>query len=77
VKTLMLAAGGSKAYADAGFFFPKNLTEIAGRPLIEHAIVGLGEAAVTTGWWWPSPPRRTCATTPPGSSASSNRPPRW
>lgn len=41
----MLAAGGSRAYADAGFFFPKNLTEIAGRPLIEHAIVGLGELA--------------------------------
>lgn len=44
MKTLMLAAGGSQAYADAGFFFPKNLTEIAGRPLIEHAIVGLGDA---------------------------------
>lgn len=41
----MLAAGGSKAYSDAGFYFPKNLTEIDGKPLIEHAIAGLGDLA--------------------------------
>jgi dTDP-glucose pyrophosphorylase len=45
VKTLLLSAGGSQAYADAGYFFPKNLTEIAGKPMIEHSITSLGSLA--------------------------------
>jgi dTDP-glucose pyrophosphorylase len=45
MRTLMLAAGGSQAYADAGFYFPKNLAEVAGRPLIQHAIEHLGSLA--------------------------------
>ena len=42
MKTLLLSAGGSKAYEEAGYYFPKNLTEIAGDPLIEHVIRRLG-----------------------------------
>jgi dTDP-glucose pyrophosphorylase len=45
MKTILLAAGGSDAYADAGYYYPKNLIEIAGRPVIEHVIEALGDAA--------------------------------
>jgi len=45
MKTILLAAGGSDAYADAGYYYPKNLIEIAGRPVIQHVIDGLGGAA--------------------------------
>ncbi len=47
MRTLLLAAGGSDAFADAGYFFPKNLIEIAGSPLLEHVIHGLGPLATT------------------------------
>lgn len=42
MKTLLLAAGGSVAYADAGFYYPKNLTEVAGAPLLSHVMTSLG-----------------------------------
>ena len=45
MKTILLAAGGSDAYADAGYYYPKNLIEIAGRPVIQHVIDALGDAA--------------------------------
>ncbi len=35
---LMLMAGGSEAFADAGHPFPKNLVEIDGLPLVERVI---------------------------------------
>lgn len=44
MKTILLAAGGSDAYADAGYFYPKNLVEVDGKPLIEHVIEHLGDA---------------------------------
>lgn len=42
MKTILLAAGGSDAYAEAGYFYPKNLIEVDGRPLIQHVIESLG-----------------------------------
>jgi len=45
VKTLLLAAGSSKAYTEAGYHYPKNLAEVAGRPLIEHVVDKLGPLA--------------------------------
>lgn len=38
---LVLAAGASKAFLDAGYLFPKPLVEIAGRPLIDHVLSNL------------------------------------
>ncbi len=43
MRTLLLAAGGSAAFEEAGFYYPKNLVEIAGAPLIAHVIGSLGE----------------------------------
>jgi len=40
--TLVLAAGGSKPYADAGYPYPKELAELDGKPLIEHVLDRLG-----------------------------------
>jgi dTDP-glucose pyrophosphorylase len=45
VKTILLAAGGSDAYADAGYFYPKNLIEVDGKPLLQHVIDHLGGTA--------------------------------
>ncbi len=45
MKTILLAAGGSEAYADAGYFYPKNLVEVDGDPLLQHVIGSLGETA--------------------------------
>lgn len=45
MKTLLLAAGGSQAFADAGFHYPKNLVEVAGAPVLAHVLAGLGEYA--------------------------------
>ena len=42
MKTLLLAAGGSEAFAEAGFHYPKNLVEIQGNPLIAHVLENLG-----------------------------------
>lgn len=44
MKTILLAAGGSDAYADAGYFYPKNLVEVDGKPLVQHVIEHLGDA---------------------------------
>jgi dTDP-glucose pyrophosphorylase len=43
VKTLLLAAGGSQAFVEAGYHYPKNLVELAGAPLLSHVVAGLGE----------------------------------
>jgi dTDP-glucose pyrophosphorylase len=45
MRTILLAAGGSEAYAEAGYFYPKNLVEVAGKPLVQHVIEYLGAAA--------------------------------
>jgi dTDP-glucose pyrophosphorylase len=42
VSTLVLAAGGSKPYEDAGYPYPKELAELDGQPLIEHVLTRLG-----------------------------------
>ena len=44
MRTILLAAGGSEAYAEAGYFYPKNLIEVDGKPLIQHVIEHLGGA---------------------------------
>ena len=38
LNVLILMSGSSQAFKDAGFAYPKNLVEIAGKPLIQHAI---------------------------------------
>lgn len=38
MNTLMLFSGGDKAFEEAGYLYPKNLAEIAGRPLIQHVV---------------------------------------
>jgi dTDP-glucose pyrophosphorylase len=38
---LVLAAGGSEAYAQAGYTFPKNLVEIENRPLLQRVLDNL------------------------------------
>ncbi len=45
MNTLLLAAGSSRAYVDAGHHWPKNLTEVAGRPLLQHVVESLGSLA--------------------------------
>lgn len=45
MKTILLAAGGSEAYAEAGYFYPKNLVEVDGDPLLQHVIGSLGDTA--------------------------------
>lgn len=45
MKTLLLAAGGSLAFEDAGYYYPKNLVEVAGQPLLAHVMSGLGTLA--------------------------------
>lgn len=40
--TLVLAAGGSTPYQDAGYPYPKELAELDGQPLIEHVLNRLG-----------------------------------
>ena len=45
MRTILLAAGGSEAYAEAGYFYPKNLVEVAGKPLVQHVIEHLGTVA--------------------------------
>ncbi len=41
--TLVLAAGGSTPYQDAGYPYPKELAELDGQPLIEHVLTRLGQ----------------------------------
>ncbi len=41
MNVLVLSAGSSKAFVDAGYLFPKPLAEIAGRPLIDHVLTNL------------------------------------
>jgi dTDP-glucose pyrophosphorylase len=43
--TLVLAAGGSTPYQDAGYPYPKELAELDGQPLIEHVLTRLGSLA--------------------------------
>lgn len=45
MRTILLAAGGSEAYADAGYYYPKNLIEVNGDPLLQHVITSLGGCA--------------------------------
>ena len=45
MKTLLLAAGGSRAFAEAGYHYPKNLVEVGGTPLLQHVIEALGPLA--------------------------------
>lgn len=45
MKTILLAAGGSEAYAEAGYFYPKNLIEVDGKPLVQHVIEHLDGTA--------------------------------
>lgn len=35
---LILMSGSSQSFKDAGYLFPKNLTEIAGRPLVQRVL---------------------------------------
>lgn len=47
MRTLLLAAGGSVAFEEAGYFYPKNLVEVDGSPLLAHVIGALGTLATT------------------------------
>lgn len=38
MKVLMLFSGDDKAFKDSGFLYPKNLTEISGKPMIENVL---------------------------------------
>lgn len=38
---LILASGGSEAYAKAGYTFPKNLIEVEGKPILQRVIENL------------------------------------
>lgn len=40
-RLILLMAGGSKAFEEAGHLYPKNLTEIHGRPLLQHVLDGV------------------------------------
>ncbi len=42
MNVLVLLAGSSVAFKDAGYTFPKPLVEIAGQPLVWHVIEKLG-----------------------------------
>jgi dTDP-glucose pyrophosphorylase len=41
MNVLVLMSGSSQAFEDAGFKFPKNLTEIAGQPLVQRVLFPL------------------------------------
>ncbi len=41
MNVLVLAAGGSEAYAQAGYSFPKNLVEIESKPLLQRVFQNL------------------------------------
>ncbi|HEU5006858.1 MAG TPA: glycosyltransferase family 2 protein [Jatrophihabitantaceae bacterium] len=45
MKTLLLCAGGDSAFADPTYHYPKNLVEVGGQPLVQHAIDNLGSLA--------------------------------
>lgn len=45
MNTLLLAAGSSRAYVEAGHHWPKNLVEVGGRPLLQHVVESLGPLA--------------------------------
>jgi dTDP-glucose pyrophosphorylase len=49
VKTLLLAAGGDQAFFDAGYAWPKNLTEVEGEPLVQRVLSAVGQGASSTG----------------------------
>jgi len=38
LNVLILMAGTNEAFKDAGYSFPKNLTEVAGKPLVQHVL---------------------------------------
>jgi dTDP-glucose pyrophosphorylase len=44
---LVLMAGGSEAFAEAGYIYPKNLVELDGLPLAQRVIEALGPLADT------------------------------
>lgn len=41
MNVLVLMAGRDDAFKEAGYLYPKNLTEISGRPLVEHVVEAL------------------------------------
>ena len=41
MKVLVLMSGSSKAFNEAGYGYPKNLSEIAGKPLVQHVMESL------------------------------------
>ena len=41
MNVLVLLSGSSQSFKDAGFIYPKNLTEMAGKPLIQHVMQSL------------------------------------
>ncbi|MFQ3670964.1 MAG: glycosyltransferase family 2 protein [Verrucomicrobiia bacterium] len=41
---LVLAAGGSEAFQAAGYAYPKNLVEVAGKPLLQHVMENVSTA---------------------------------
>ena len=43
MKVLMLFSGDDKAFKDSGFQYPKNLTEISGKPIIENVLKCFGD----------------------------------
>ncbi len=46
---LILMAGGSDAFKEAGYLYPKNLTEIDGLPLAQHVIESLAGLRAMSG----------------------------
>ncbi len=49
MNVLMLSAGSSKAFAEAGYSFPKPLVEIEGQPLIERVLANLAPVVGDSG----------------------------
>ena len=41
MNVLVLMAGSSQAFNEAGYSYPKNLTEIADRPMVQHVLESL------------------------------------
>jgi dTDP-glucose pyrophosphorylase len=41
MKVLVLMSGSSQAFKEAGFGYPKNLAEIAGKPMVQHVMEAL------------------------------------
>jgi dTDP-glucose pyrophosphorylase len=49
MNVILLMAGSSEAFRDAGYLYPKPLVEIAGKPTVQHIVESLAPLTVTGG----------------------------